>query len=779
MFKIVRFIILIVLVFGCFFVLNADYKVQTVDFLSRYGMTVNGAGPLLVQTDTERNRIILVNTNTSSISIINGTDYSVTNIPVKSRVPQYLKSAALAINKKSGDVYVIGNRSLHMVFPDKKNSISVDTGEQYEMAAINESNGTAFLVGRESKFLFMVDKKGKKIKRIPWVSKVEKMKNLNQTPPPPIRKVICDSALQKVAAVDGFDSTVYLFSAKSGKLLKKRKLAVKGGARWHMAGYDVNTHHIYTVIETAKRVVQEAVKIDIVNGKDTVMDLPGLHEGVGINYNPKRNEIYIPYDNDPAVHVVDFKKSAVVEVKLPGYGNDASAIDIEKDLLYISSWAYGDVEVVDLNTRRLHKRIANVGIIPHMFSMTFNPNSGKLYIPIGATAVNGSHGASLAVLNPETEKMTKIHTGWAPVALVEMKNKEGFLVFNSEDGFAEVTPHGTVNYHSLPCQFIQDAVRAPQGHVSVCYGPHQSYWPTVYIWAARNGIMNITETGKGFSFYDRRIPRQAHRMVFDKYGVLYALQNNWGKEKQFLAAFPDEVRFPNLGNQRMELEDTVIRETTQRIVKYDESRHWLYVVRLGETNEEPGILQIVDLNTKKTLLKYPVGLTPTDLVFDDKTIYISNFDSDTVTAVTKSDFSVQRFDTGEKPFKLAFLESELYCLNHNGNSLQSLTGNGKTYPLPFSGKPSQLFSTGKKLIITGHTADAFYIFSYAPSSASIKPVHKSSYPYGETTVDTDNTAFYVRAQFADAIFELNRIEQDASNRVWITDYLSGRLYILY
>jgi hypothetical protein len=65
-----------------------------VDFLARHGLKVNAAGPLLVTMDKTRNRIILVNTNTSSISLIDGKDHSVINIPVKNRVPQYLKMEA-------------------------------------------------------------------------------------------------------------------------------------------------------------------------------------------------------------------------------------------------------------------------------------------------------------------------------------------------------------------------------------------------------------------------------------------------------------------------------------------------------------------------------------------------------------------------------------------------------------------------------------------------------------------------------------------------------------
>jgi hypothetical protein len=345
-----------------------------------------------------------------------------------------------------------------------------------------------------------------------------------------------------------------------------------------------------------------------------------------------------------------------------------------------------------------------------------------------------------------------------------------------------VQADGNIKIHSLPCQYINNAIESPPGNIYVSYGPHQSYWPVVYIWAAKNGMMsiNFNTTTNTMSFYDRRIPRMAHQMVLDKNGALYALQNNWGNEKQFLISFPDEVRVPNLHQMRIELEDTVMRETTQRILEYDRKRHWLYIVRVGETDEEIGILQIFDLESHKILLKYPTGLTPTDLVFDDNFIYIANFDSNTITTVKKDDFSVQKIKPGEKPFKLALLNNTLYCINHNDNSVQAIEDEKeiKTYTLPYPGKPGNLFSTGKNLIITGHTTGALHILSFCPDKKSFQLVHKEVYPYGETTVDTNNSAFYLRGQFADGIFAINQITQDKKGRLWITDYLAGKLFII-
>jgi YVTN family beta-propeller protein len=772
----INFLMIIILFLFSFSLIFGNYNVKKVDFLADLNLKVNGAGPLLVKTDIERNRIVLVNTNTSSISVINGKDYSVKNYPVKSRVPQYLKDEALTIDPSTGNIYIIGNKSLHIILPYTESSFTVDTKKQYEMVSVDRKNGNAFLVSRQSKDLAMVSLAKKELTTFKWLDKEEPMINLNATPPPPIRKVVVDHTLKRVIALDGYTSNLYLFSL-TGKLLKKRTIVTKGGARWHFAGYNYDTHHLYVVIETDKRKVIDAAKIDIKKGNDVIVKLPELSEGVGINYNKKRDEVYIPYDNHPSVHIVDFReKGSVREVKIPAYGNDASAVDEERDILYVSSWAYGEVEVIDLKSGKLKKRIRDLGIIPHMFSMAFNPSDNKLYIPIGATAVNGSFGAALTQLDPEKEETRKIYTGWAPVDLIPLPAKDAMMVFNSEDSFAIVNPDGTFKTHTLPFDYPHQAVLYAGGNINLSYGPHQSYWPAVYIWGAKNGILGINPDS--LDFYDRRIPRLAHQIVMDNKGVLYGLQNNWGGEKQFLFSFPDEVRSPNQGNLRIELDNKVIRETTQRILNYDNGKNWLYIVRTGETDSEPGIFQIYDLQKKKVILNFPLGLTPTDLAFNEKNIYICNFDSNSITVINKNDFTISKINTGEKPCKLAASEKNVYVINHNDNTLQVTGIQSNSLSIPFNGKPANIYLKGNSLFLTGHSADSFYIYAFFTREHRFLLLHQEKYPYGESTIDTNNSAFYMRGQFADSIFEINRIKEDAQGRIWITDYLSGSLFIL-
>ncbi len=625
--------------------------VQTIDFLKSADLAVNGAGPLLMKMDVFRNRLIVANTLSSSLSIIDCRNHSVENIALEGRALQHLKAEALTFSRKTGDVYLIGARCFSIVSPDGKTSMTIPTGAQFESIAVDEATGNVFIAGRESKELGFYSAKSRNLRMIPWLATREDLINLNATPPPPIRKVIAAPELNWIAALDGFTSTLFLFDGRRGTLVNSRPLKLTSGGRWHLAGYNETTHQLYLVIETNDRRVIEATKIDLLTGESVVVPLPQFTEGVGIIYNPARDEVYIPYDNHPSVHVVDFSEDGkTTEMKIPAYGNDASALDTKNGLLYIGSWAQGEVDVVDLETRKLVKRITGLGIIPHMFASAFNPNNGLLYFPKGATAVNGTFGAAVTALDPLKEKTKKIHTGWAPIDLIEVPSRNSFFVFDAEDRFAEVRPDGSWEAHTLPIDYPIEAIPNPDGDVYLSYGPHQSYWPVVYIWGAKNGILTINT--KDLSFYDRRIPRQSHQMVFDGAGMLYFTQNNWGKEEQFIGTLGDGVRLFEIGT-RIALQDTVDREITQRILRYDAEKDRLYLVRVAEKDEDPSILQVIDPKARKVVHRMTVGRAATDLAFDGANLYVANFDSKSVTVIDKAAFSAREVATEDEPLSSA------------------------------------------------------------------------------------------------------------------------------
>jgi DNA-binding beta-propeller fold protein YncE len=753
---------------------SAGSSVTEIDFLEKSGLEFNGAGPLLVQVDEARNRLVTVNTLSSSVSVIDCATGEVVNIPIAGRAFQHLKSESLTIGEATGRIYLIGRNCFYIVDPEQRSSRQIPTDAQFESIAVDETSGNVFIAGRESRRLGFYQASSGKLRMLDWLETEETLINLNATPPPPIRKVVADGSLGRIVAVDGLDPAVYTFDGTSGRLRASRPIGLSPDGRWHLGGYNETSHHLYLVVETADRKVIEAARIDATGNEDLIVPLPEYTEGVGVTYNSRREEVYIPYDNHPSVHVVDFGNGGELhEIMLPAYGNDGSAVDAESDTLYIASWAYGEIDVIDLRERKLVRRYPGLGIIPHMFALAFNPNTGLVYFPKGASAVNGTFGSAVSAFDPSTGEVNKIYTGWAPIDLIEVESRGSFLVFNSEDTFAEVTADGSCDMHRLPFDYPIRAVDSPEGDVYLSYGPHQSYWPTVYIWDAKNGVLTIDADDLGL--YDRRIPRQAHEMVVDRGGKLYFTQNNWGREEQFVGVLKDQVRLFD-ANQRLRLVDEVEREITQRILRYDEARHLLYLVRVGERDEDPSVLQVIEPDTGRILHRVEVGKTATDLAFDSETIYVVNFDSKSVSLIDKDDFSVSVVEAGEQPLKLCACAGGVYAIDHAANRLIEV--GGTSWELPTEGSPDNIFEWNGSLVITSHSHDRLHITSFDPGSGEFAVLHTLEYPYGDTRFDSRNVSFYLGGQFGDALFSITRGKTDSSGRLWISDFLSGKVFIL-
>lgn len=751
-------------------------EVTTIDFLGGAGLSLNAAGPCLVMMDSERGRLIAANTLSSSLTIIDCSSGEVRNLPLDGRAYQHLKSESMIIRKTTGHVFLIGIGCFYIVDPDRGSATTIETDAQLESIAVDETTGNVFLAGRESPSLYFYDTKKNILRKLDWLETSEALINLNATPPPPLRKVISDTGLAKIVAVDGYTSTLWLFDAVTGEQDGPRPLRLTSGGRWHLGGYNETDHRLYIVIETDKREVIEAAMIDVTGSDDLVTSLPGYREGVGITYNPAREEVYIPYDNAASVHVVDFGDSGkLYEIPIPAYGNDASAFDTEKDLLFIASWAHGEIDVIDLESRKMTRRYPNLGIIPHMFTMAYDQHSGLLYFPKGASAVNGTFGAAVSVFDPFSGEMTKIRTGWAPIELIENPVSGDFVVFNNEDQIAVVGGEGSFEFMDLPFDYPVCASPSPEGDIYLSYGPHQSYWPTVYIWDAKNGILLIDS--KDYSFYDRRIPRQALAMTQGAGGGLFFSQNNWGREEQFIGTLIDQVRLYEPG-QRLRLEDEVEREITQRILEHDSDTGLLYLVRIGEKNDEPSLLQIVDPAAGKITARVMVGLTATDLVFDDESIYISNFDSKNVSLIRKADLTIEEIETGEGPLRMCVSRGDIFLINHLDGTLQELGGKGRRKRIPFDGRPDNIFDWNGNPVISAHSPEEFRLLSYNPERGKFKTILKHEYPYGDTSYDTNNVSFYVRGQFGDAVFDITKAVIGSDGTLRVIDFLSGKMFIL-
>ncbi|MBN2185368.1 MAG: hypothetical protein JW746_08580 [Candidatus Krumholzibacteriota bacterium] len=756
--------------------LNAGVSVTEVDFLAELGLEVNGAGPLLLRIDHQRHRLISVNTLSSSVTVIDLSSESVFNLPIKGRACQHLKSESLTIGRESGNIYLIGIGCFYIVDAELRSSRMIKTRAQFESIAVDEKTGNVFLAGRESRKLGFYKASKKEMKMLDWLETEEPLVNLNATPPPPVRKVIADGNAGEIIAVDGLDPAIYRFDGNNGNMISSRRLSLSSGGRWHLGGYNEMTRSLFIVTETSKREVIEAARIGAADTDDLVIPLPGYTEGVGIVYNPDRNEIYIPYDNHPSVHVAGFEEGGSLgEIMIPAYGNDAAVIDRENDLLYVASWAFSEIDIIDLEKRELRERITEVGLIPHMFTIEYDPVEGLLYFPRGASAVNGTFGATVSTLDPDGGMLGKIYTGWAPIDLIEIPSRESFLVFNSEDQFAEVWPDGSFEFQWLPYDYPVTAAYSPEGDVYLSYGPHQSYWPTVYIWDAKNGI--ITIDADDLEFYDRRIPRQAQQIVLGKNGTLFFTQNNWGKEEQFIGILEDQIRLFDPG-KRIRLGEEVERETTQRILRYDPARDRLYLVRAGEKDTDRSVLQVIDPGSSGVAGRVEAGLTATDLIFDDMNIYISNFDSGNISVINKDDLSVREIKAGRSPLRLAFCRGIPYVIDHLGNDLRDLPEKGKIRDIPNKAFADNIFEWNGRLVITSHNEKNLFITRFDPERERFDTIHRLEYPFGDTKFDSGNVSFYMRGQFGDILSAITEGRVDSKGRLWISDFLSGRVFIL-
>lgn len=785
-------------------ILFSQYSITTIDFLKKANLNYNAGGPMLLTTDINRNRVISVNTHTSSLSVINCEDHSVKNIPLEGRGLQHLKSDALRLNDKTGDICFIGDKYIFIVNPDTKKATNIKTEKQYESIAIDSKRNKYYFTGREDEGIFVIDQ-SLKTKTIEWLNNNKKLENENQTPPPPIRKIIYSSKLDKIIAIDGYEAKMYFINPENDEIINERALSIEKGGRWHLAGLNDSLNCLYIVQETSKRKVNQAAMVSLVTNNDIIITMPeGFSEPAGICSNSKLNEVYIPYDNNRSVHVVDFNnKGDIVEIAIPSFGNDAGSVDILNDILYVASWAEGEVYVIDLKERAFKKSIRNLGIIPHMFAMTFNPSNNKLYFPIGASAVNGNFGSAITALDPLYEKTRKIYLGWLPIDIHYNKKNNSVFVFNNEDEMCIIDSTLNTNYIYLPYNFPIISHESPKGNIYLSYGPHQSYWPTVYIWGAKNGIITINtdytdnyislktaNTSDPFCFksvgphrelfcdmfYDRRIPRQALQLALDNTGKLFMPQNNWGREEQFMNILIDEVRYNEIGH-RIKIIDTVDRETTQRIMKYDPKRNLIYLVKLAEKADENGTFYIISADSSKEIFRSNTGITPTDMIFTDDKVYISNFDSKSITVYNHSNQTTENIEVPYKPLKIIHLNNNIYITGYDKGCIYNISSEDE-FILPVSGNPDYLTEWDNKLVVMSRNKDNINVITFDPESKSFHIVKTDKYPFGNCSFDTENSAFYVRGQYGDAIYNLSKSIIDKFGRLWISDFLSGKLHII-
>jgi hypothetical protein len=144
--------------------------------------------------------------------------------------------------------------------------------------------------------------------------------------------------------------------------------------------------------------------------------------------------------------------------------------------------------------------------------------------------------------------------------------------------------------------------------------------------------------------------------------------------------------------------------------------------------------------------------------------------------IDSSDFSASEVEAGQQPLKLLALAGTVYVIDHAENRLIEVGGASRQ--LPTEGSPDNIFEWNGRLVITSHRSDALHITSFDPGSGEFDVLHTLEYPYGDTSFDSRNVSFYIGGQFGDALFSITRGTTDSSGRLWISDFLSGTVFVL-
>ena len=80
--------------------------------------------------------------------------------------------------------------------------------------------------------------------------------------------------------------------------------------------------------------------------------------------------------------------------------------------------------------------------------------------------------------------------------------------------------------------------------------------------------------------------------------------------------------------------------------------------------------------------------------------------------------------------------------------------------------------------MTSHDENNLFIVRFDPDKDKFETLHRVEYPYGDTRFDTRNVSFYMRGQYGDILPAITGGRVDSEGRLWISDFLSGRVFIL-
>ena len=754
-----------------------------VDFLAPLGLEANALAPQVVAEDPVRSRIFAVCANSSAVAVIEGAAGRVYALPVGVRMPRSLRREGVAVSVHTGRCFICGRRSLVVVDPEARSTWTVPLPGAFESVAVDEDRGLVLLAGRTQGKLAVVDPERRTVRLVAFGRAFPPLPYMAASAPPPIRRVFTNPVTGRAYLLDGCTATLVTVDVDGGKATASRKLPLKAVPRWHAAGYDPAHGRIYVLLEDDHRCAVTAAALDTRGDADVVVPIPkGFREPAGVNCDPGRGELYVPYDNNKAIHVVTFEGGGKVEtVDLPALGVDATAYLSERRILYAASWNQAALYIVDVKERKLSRLVPFFPVYPHMNHMALDSKTGRLYVPTGSAAVNGTFGAAVTVFDPATYAFSKVRTGWAPTALVPKPGSDHFYVFDTEGGLADVAPDGSHTVHTLPWPYAREAIPSPDGaKVLVAYGPHSSMWPNFYIPATRDGILEID--GRGRVIADRLTPRLAQGIRFDKRGNLWMLQNTWGKEA------PPLLCHPKNGEPWFDLRllPATDNECVLRALVLDPRSGLLCVVRAAAHTGERGRFYAVNPARRKVVFSLPLGRIPTGICLlpERHRAYVPEAAEDSLSVVDLVQGTVRDEPVGSYPLAAAShpATGRVYVVNHEGRSLSVIGPDRKktSVPLPEGALPDNLVvdRTTGRVYVSAHGKKEFRLYEYDPEKGAVHTLLSTPHPYGETAFRTAEAAFSLQGQWGDGIFRITHLMLDRRGRLWAADYLGGKLWIV-
>jgi hypothetical protein len=195
------------------------------------------------------------------------------------------------------------------------------------------------------------------------------------------------------------------------------------------------------------------------------------------------------------------------------------------------------------------------------------------------------------------------------------------------------------------------------------------------------------------------------------------------------------------------------------------------------------VLSVIDPATGAVDRRIEVGACAADLLVEPGVAWVAAFEGGGVDRVDLTTGQIERLPSGgARPLRLARLGAHVYALDADSLRVRELD-TGAEWSLPVTGKNAPFLAESAdalipwagRLVVTAHAVDRFRVLSLDPATGEVAILHERQALFGQVGFDSGNSAFRMCGQYGDAVFTLTPWDVDAAGRLWIADFLSGRV----